>query len=149
MSFNPLDIRYQEFRKRMRGYDPEEVRAYLGQVADFVAALEEQISACKKRIEELESALAEAREGEAELKRAVVAAERIAREVRAQAEREAELIRAEAEAAKERTLREAMEHLKRVQRDLERLKRERELFREQFRGLLEGYLASLDRSEKT
>ncbi len=145
MGFNPLDIRYQEFRRKVRGYDVEEVRAYLGEVADYVTSLEEELAACKKRVGELEEELSQAREGEAELKRAVVAAERIAREVRAQAEREAELIRAEAEAAKERALREAMEHLKRVQRDLERLRNERELFKEQFRGMLEGYLASLDR----
>ena len=145
MSFNPLDIRYQEFRRKVRGYDVAEVRAYLEQVADYVASLEEQLSACKERMEELEAALSKAREEEAELKRAVVAAERIARELRAQAEQEAKLIRAEAEAAKERTLREAMEHLKAVQREIERLKRERELFKEQFRGLLEGYLRSLEK----
>ncbi len=149
MSFNPLDIRYQEFKKKLRGYDPEEVRAYLGQVADYVSGLEEQLAEARRRIQELEVELDQAREGEAELKRAVVAAERIAREVRAQAEREAELIRAEAEAAKERTLREAMDHLRKIQRDLERLKRERELFKEQFRGLLEGYLASLEKPEKS
>lgn len=145
MGFNPLDIRYQEFRRKVRGYDVAEVRAYLEQVADYVASMEEQLSACKERVEELEAALSKAREEEAELKRAVVAAERIARELRAQAEQEAKLIRAEAEAAKERTLREAMEHLKAVQREIERLKRERELFKEQFRGLLEGYLRSLEK----
>ena len=38
MNITPIDIRKQEFRRTMRGYDPEEVRAYLDAVA---AQLEE------------------------------------------------------------------------------------------------------------
>ncbi len=145
MGLNPLDIRYQEFKRKLRGYDPDEVRDYLGHLADFVTELQEALEASRKRITELEAELDRAREGESELKRAVVAAERIAREVKAQAEREAELILSEAKAAKEKALREAMDQLKQLQREMERLRREKSLFVEQFRGLLESYLASLDK----
>jgi cell division initiation protein len=88
------------------------------------------------------------KEAEGELKRAVVAAERIARELKAQAEREAELIRKEAMAAKEQVLREAAEELRRLREETERARQEKALFLSQFRALLQGYLDSLGRLEE-
>jgi len=144
MEFNALDVRYQEFKKGLRGYVVEEVRAYLGQLADYVNELQEQNAALEKRIVELEEELQRHRQNEEELKRAVVAAERIARDVREQANREAEIIVKEAQSLKEQTLREAVDHVKRMQRDIEMLRQQRDLFREQFRAMLEGYLKSLE-----
>ena len=147
MEFNALDVRYQEFNKGLRGYAVEEVRAYLGQLADYVDELQEQNEALEKRIAELEEELQRHRQSEEELKRAVVAAERIARDVRDQANREAELIIKEAQSLKEQTLREAVDHVKRMQRDIEMLRQQRDLFREQFRAMLEGYLKSLENND--
>ena len=144
MDFNSLDIRYQEFKKGIRGYVVEEVRAYLGQLAYYVAELQEKNQELEQRIIELEEEVARHRQSEEELKRAVVAAERIARDVREQASREAELIIKEAQGLKEQTLREAVDHVKRMQRDIETLRQQRDLFREQFKALLEGYLNSLE-----
>ena len=146
MEFNSLDIRYQEFKRGLRGYAVEEVRAYLAQLADYVAELVEAKQQLEQQLAELEESLQQHRKNEEELKRAVVAAERIARDVKQQAQREAELILKEAQGLKEQTLREVVEHVKRVQRDLDVLRRERDLFKEQFRALLEGYLKSLDNS---
>jgi len=73
----------------------------------------------------------------------VVAAERIARELKAQAEREAELIKKEALAAKDQVLREAAEELKRLKGEVERIRQEKALFAAQFKALLQGYLDSL------
>lgn len=145
MEFSPLDIRYQEFKRSMRGYAPAEVRDYLARLAEHTDGVGQSFEAIRTRVAELEAEVARFRASDEELKRAVVAAERISREMRSQAEREAEIIRAEAEAAKERTLREALEHLGEVQRELEALKREREVFIGQFRGMLDGYRAALDK----
>ena len=96
----------------------------------------------------MEEENARLKEAEGELKRAVVAAERIARELKAQAEREAELIRNEALAAKEQVLREAAEELRRLREETERARQEKALFLSQFRALLQGYLDSLERFEE-
>jgi len=144
----PLDIRYQEFRQALRGYSVVEVREYLGQVADVQSALIEENERLRKQIRDLEAELARCREGEAELKRAVVAAERIAREIKTQAEREAELIRRETETERQAALQELVEQMKRVKSDIEQVRNERDLFVSQFRALLESYLASLDRFKR-
>jgi len=144
----PLDIRYQEFRQALRGYSVVEVREYLGRVADVQSALIEENERLRKQIRDLEAELARCREGEAELKRAVVAAERIAREIKTQAEREAELIRRETETERQAALQELVEQMKRVKSDIEQVRNERDLFVSQFRALLESYLASLDRFKR-
>jgi len=144
----PLDIRYQEFRQGLRGYSVAEVREYLGRVADVQTALIEENERLRSYIRELEAELARSKEGEAELKRAVVAAERIAREIKAQAEREAELIKRETESERQAALQELVEQMKRIKTDVEQVRNERELFVGQFRALLEGYLISLDRFKR-
>ncbi|WP_051195701.1 DivIVA domain-containing protein [Meiothermus rufus] len=144
----PLDIRYQEFRQGLRGYVVAEVREYLARVADLQTGLIEENERLRSRIRELEAELAKSREGEAELKRAVVAAERIAREIKAQAEREAELIRRETEAERQAALQELVEQMKRIKSDIEQVRNERDLFISQFKALLEGYLSSLDRFKR-
>ncbi|MGQ9753699.1 MAG: DivIVA domain-containing protein [Thermaceae bacterium] len=145
MDLTPLDVRYQEFPRGLRGYRPKAVRAYLERVAEAMEALLAENQRLKDRLREMEEEAARLKEAEGELKRAVVAAERIGRELKAQAEREAELILKEAQAAKERVLREAVDELKRLRAEVERLRREREVFISQFRGLLEAYLESLRR----
>lgn len=142
-----MDVRYQEFKRGLRGYAVDEVRDYLSRLADHLNELSEQNEDLLKKVAQLEEELQSHRRNEEELKRAVVAAERIAREVKQQASREAELIIKEAQSVKEQTLREAVEHVKRVQRDLDSLRRERDLFKEQFRAMLESYLKSLGPDE--
>jgi cell division initiation protein len=144
----PLDIRYQEFRLGLRGYSVAEVREYLGRAADVQTALIEENERMRSYIRELEAELAKSREGEAELKRAVVAAERIAREIKSQAEREAELIKRETESERQAALQELVEQMKRIKTDIEQVRNDRELFVGQFRALLEGYMASLDRFKR-
>lgn len=148
MELTALDVRYQEFRKSLNGYSVAEVRDYLGRVSDVLASIVEENNALKSRIQTLENELSSSKEGEAELRRAVVAAERIAREIRSQAEQEADLIRREAEATKEASLQELVGEMKRIKSDIEQLRGERELFVTQFRAMLDGYLGSLDRYKR-
>ncbi|MGC8968401.1 MAG: DivIVA domain-containing protein, partial [Thermus sp.] len=91
MDLTPLDVRYQEFPTGLRGYRKEAVRAYLARVAEVMEGLIGENEALKERLKALEEEVARLKETEGELKRAVVAAERIARELKAQAEKEAEL----------------------------------------------------------
>ncbi|WP_117236689.1 DivIVA domain-containing protein [Thermus sediminis] len=148
MDLTPLDVRYQEFPTGFRGYHKKAVRAYLAQVAETMEGLIRENEALKGQLRALEEENARLKEAEGELKRAVVAAERIARDLKAQAEREAELIRKEALAAKEQVLREAVEELRRLRGETERARREKALFLGQFRALLQGYLDSLERLEE-
>lgn len=144
----PLDIRYQEFRQGLRGYAVPEVRDYLSRVGDRLAAAIEESERLKSQIRDLENELARSREGEADLKRAVVAAERIAREIKAQAEREAEIVKKETETERQAALHELVDQMKRMKTDIEQVRQERDMYISQFRAMLESYMTSLDRFKK-
>jgi DivIVA domain-containing protein len=48
LRLTPLDIKKQEFKRSMRGYDPEEVNAFLEMVAEEFEALHRE----KNRLED-------------------------------------------------------------------------------------------------
>ena len=144
MKLSPLDIQHQEFTAAINGYNKRQVRDFLARAADSLESLireqqqlREELAKRDKRIEELSVA-------EAELKRAVIAAERIGNEMKQNAKREAELIVQEAEAVKTKIIRDAESRLKQTGAEIARLERQSQLFREQFRGLLKAYERSLD-----
>ena len=144
MRLSPLDIQHMEFARSVSGYQRQQVREFLERVADEreeilrdMQAMRDELGKKDKRIEELQTT-------EMELKRTVIAAERIANELKENAKREADLIVQEAEQRKREILRETEERLARSRADLARLDREQKLFREQFRGTLEAFSRSLD-----
>lgn len=149
MKLSPLDIQHMEFSRTMSGYHKQQVREFLERIADEreellrdMQSLRDDMAKKDKRIEELQST-------EMELKRTVIAAERIANELKENARREAELMIQEAEQRKREVLRETEERLARGRASLERLDREQRLFREQFRGMLEAFSRSLDNLPST
>jgi cell division initiation protein len=128
-----LDIQHMEFERGVSGYRRAQVRAFLERVAaereellKELQALRDEQAEQQRRIEALESA-------EADLRQAVIAAERIGNQMKDNARREAALIVEGAEA--DRAAAEA---------DLARLHTLRDDFREQLRGMLRAYLQSLD-----
>jgi cell division initiation protein len=144
MKLSPLDIEHQEFDAAISGFSKKQVREFLSRVADAYEQslrenqqLREELTKRDLRIEDLQGS-------EVELKRAVIAAERIANEIRSNAKREAELIIEEAEQTKNKILREADTRLKQSSAELARIEREQRLFREQFRGMLKAYERSLE-----
>ena len=144
MKLSPLDIQHQEFDSAMNGYKKQQVRDFLERVADSFEellrdnqSLESELEAQGERLEELQV-------GELELRRTVVSAERIGNQMKEQAEREAKLTLQKAEADRDDILRDAEGQLREVKAELGRTKREHNLFREQFRGMLRAYERSLD-----
>src|SRR5690606_19132229 len=99
--------------------------------------MQNELDAARTRVSELQTA-------EAELQRAVIAAERIGNEIKENAKREASMILTEAERVRDSRLSSPDSLVDRSRADLDRMGRERSLFREQFKGLLNAYLRSLE-----
>jgi cell division initiation protein len=147
VKLSPLDIEHMEFSGSLGGYGKRQVREFLERVSQqFEETLRENQSLrdeLKKRDERIE----ELQVGEVELKRAVIAAERIANEIKENARQEASLIVREAEGQRTAMLRDAETRLRSARAELSRLEREQQLFREQFRGFLQAFERSLDNPE--
>ena len=107
MKFTPLDVRHQEFPTRLGSYDRTSVRAFLNELSDDMETLLQQHQALRDQLTGLERQLEEQRQNEDEIRRAVVAAERISHELRENAVREAELMIAQATLQRDATLRDA------------------------------------------
>jgi len=133
-----------EFPRGAGGYQRHHVRDFLERVAAEVADLLREMQDLQGELDAARQQVAELQAKEAELQRAVIAAERIANEIKENAKREAKLILDEAERVRERRLAALDDEVARTRADLDRLQREQSLFREQFRALLQAYSRSLE-----
>ena len=142
-NLTPLDIRKQEFRKTLRGYDTLGVEDFRARVAD---ALERSLRE-KQVLEERVAAMAEQlrvfREREKAMNEALVAAQQLRQDTRNAAEREAQVIVREAEAEAKRLLDEAKNAESAVQIRMAETERQFQGYIGGFRALLERQLAEL------
>lgn len=98
MNYSPLDLTHQTFRRRLLGYDQAAVHTFLNEVGAQLEALLREAQAQRDTAARLERELGEKRAAEEELRRTLVAAERIAHEMRDNAVRQSELLVAQAQA---------------------------------------------------
>lgn len=141
---SPIDIQHAEFARRTLGYDRREVRAFLERLSLEVEEALRDAQALRRRLADAEQEVARLRSAEAELQGAVLAAERIAGDLKETAKREAQVILDDAERQRRARLADVDGGLLRSRSELEALEQQRRLFKEQFRALLRAYLTALE-----
>ena len=134
----PLDVRRQEFRRSLRGYEPLGVEDFRMRVADELERVSREKSVLEERVAALTEHLRVFRERETAMNEALVAAQQLREETRASAEREAQVIVREAEAEGRRQLDAASRAEGRAQEKMVEIQR-------QFAGYLAGFRALLER----
>jgi DivIVA domain-containing protein len=139
----PLDIRKQEFRKTLRGFEPVGVEEFRTRVADELERILRERAVLEERLVALSEQLAVFRERERAMNDALVAAQQLRDETRAAATREAQLIVREAQGEARRIVDEARTAEVGVRRQLAEAERQFEAYLGDFRGLLERQLAEL------
>lgn len=149
IDLTPLDVRKKkgDFRRTVRGYDPELVDDFLDMVAERLEELVKQNVALTERAEHLQEQVASYREREKALNDALVTAQQLRSEAQAQADREAEMVRREAERQAERIVEEGERSLRDLSRELETLQARKRQFVRAFRTLLDRYLSDLELEE--
>ena len=96
-TLTPLDIRKQEFRKTLRGYDTAGVEDFRMRVADALERAIRERQVLEERLSALTEQLRVFREREKAMNEALVAAQQLRQDTRASAEREGQAIVREAE----------------------------------------------------
>ena len=140
MRLTPLDIRKQEFRKTMRGYDTVEVDTFMEVVtADIEDALKQQKES-RDRVVELETQLKDYRQIEKTLQQTLMQAQETTGRTYESARREAELIVKEAESKAARIVELANSELARLKNEMIRLAAKRESLIGRLRVLLSSEL---------
>lgn len=153
IDLTPLDVRNKrgDFKKLMRGYDPQEVDVFLEIVAERLEALTRESLALKERTSVLQAQVNSQNDREQAVQAALVTAQELRADIRAQAQREAETIvreaetearrlGAEAEADARTKLRGAERQLDKLEDAVEQMDRRRARFLKEFRQLLQREL---------
>jgi cell division initiation protein len=147
MALTPLDIHNKEFSRGMRGYDQDEVNEFLDQVMkDFELVIREK-KELKREIELLEDKLTHFSNIEETLNKSILVAQQTADEVKGNATKESKLIVREAEKNADRIINEALEKARRIEIEVEELKKQGKVFRTRLKMLIEAQLELVEAND--
>jgi cell division initiation protein len=139
----PVDIRNQQFKKVVRGADPEEVRIFLGIVADEMEKLINDEREIEQKVAGIEAQVDEYRKVEMALRDTLLTAERVSSEARENSRKEAELLLRDAELKAERILDDASRRAGELRREIVDLKNQKDIYIARLRSLVETQLKML------
>ena len=157
IDLTPLDVRNKrgDFKKLMRGYDPQEVDVFLEIAAERLEELVRDNIVLRERSESLERQVGAQTGREQAVQEALVTAQELRADIHSQAQREADHLVKESETEARRLAAEAEANVRNLIRDAERrlelgrdaleeMERHRTRFLKAFRQLLERELDLVD-----
>lgn len=146
IELTPLDVRKKrgDFRRAMRGFDPQEVDSFLELVAERMESLVKENMTLKERAARLQDQVREQMDREKAVQDALVTAQELRKDISGQAQREAELIKREAETEVERRLMEAEGRVEDLRHALNQVERRRRRFLKNYRQLLEREMEEVE-----
>jgi cell division initiation protein len=140
MRISALDIRQQQFTVRMfRGLDPQEVEAFLEDVAEDYESVVKENALLKEQLAALEERSRNITEHERTLQETLVTTHRLTEEMKQTAKREADMIVRDAELRGEKVNEALRGEEMRIKHDLVSLKRVRRQLVEELRTTLARY----------
>jgi cell division initiation protein len=125
MNVSPLDLRQQRFRTALRGFDRVEVTSFLQAVADDYEQALRETDKLRQEVMRLEVIITEHRAHEQSLKSTLMAAQKLADDIKAHAEDEGSRIIREAQSRSDLLLEKTQARLEDVQREIDGLKLKR------------------------
>ncbi|HZK51089.1 MAG TPA: DivIVA domain-containing protein [Actinomycetota bacterium] len=143
MELVPREIHDKQFHDEWRGYNREEVDDFLDRVADSLDQSQRSNQSLSERVRQLESQLAQAREGEQMLKKTLVTAQHHAEEAVAAARSKADKMVAEAGERGRAMLDEARSKASSIESEARRRAQETERVSEQRQRELESSIEKL------
>jgi cell division initiation protein len=147
MRMTPLDVQSHQFASRFRGYDPDEVEAFLRIVSEDYEGLVRETEGQSNRIRRLESRVEELSAQEQLLKETLVSAHSMTQEMGRTAERAAEVRLAEVEVRAEKILDASHRRAARLAQDIREMRALRSRLAESLRSVAETHIAILETLE--
>ena len=148
----------EKFNRVLRGYDPNEVNAFLDhvivQVEKMVTEIkekDEEIVSLKAQIveqEQLKNKIANYERVEQTLNRAIFMAEKTSEQMKLSAHKEAEVILEDAKKNASRIVNEALLHAERTEMEANMLRRNINIFKRRIKSIIEEQLQAVEEIEK-
>jgi cell division initiation protein len=124
-NLTPLEIQKQTFSRNLKGYNPDEVRAYLHLVAEEIERLLRENDRLGRDVSMLREDIDDHTNRERILKDTLLSAQKVAEDLTANARKEAELIVKDAELLAERLVSQAQQRVADLERSIGDLRMER------------------------
>lgn len=144
MRITPLDIQQKQFPMKFRGFDVEEVYAFLEVVREEMEDILRENASLKEAVQRAESQIKDFKGMESTLRETLMTAQNMVEDYKTNARKEAELLVREAEIRTETMLRDAQEKVIKIHEDIVDLKGIRRHFKEELKRLIEGHLKMLE-----
>jgi cell division initiation protein len=144
MRITPLDIRKHSFPRRMRGYDPDEVDAFLRMVAEDFEGLLREAERLRKHVVKLETRVGDLSANESVLQETLTTAQRLGEDLKRTAAREAEVQVSEAEIKAEKILGAAHRRAAKLTEDIREMKLLKTRLAAAVRATIETHLGLLE-----
>ncbi|HLI80786.1 MAG TPA: DivIVA domain-containing protein [Candidatus Binataceae bacterium] len=136
-NLTPLEIQKQNFARKLKGFDKDEVRAYLQLVAEEIERLVRDVDRLSRENAMLREDLDDHNQRERILKDTLLSAQKVSEDVKSNARKEAELIVKDAELLSERLVSQAMSRVADLERTIQDLKVERRSARNKLQATLD------------
>lgn len=124
-NLTPLEIQKQTFSRALKGYSPDDVRAYLHLVAEEIERLLRENDRLGRDVSALREDIEDHTNRERILKDTLLSAQKVAEDLIANARKEAELVVKDAELLGERVVGQALQRVSDLERAIADLKMER------------------------
>lgn len=144
MRITPLDIQQKSFHRVLRGYDRQEVEAFLSLLAAEFEELVKETMALREQVGRKDEDIAEFRSREKSLQETLITAQKASEEIRHASRKEAEIAISQAELQAEKIVQAAHSRFLRIVDDITELKRQRAQFEVNVRALVEAHLKLLE-----
>jgi cell division initiation protein len=138
MKVSPITIKKQEFNKSLRGYDPEEVRAFLDKLADDLNNLQTENDSLKVELENANVQLAEFRRIEKNLQDTLLKAQESSSKAIDSVKKQTNLMVKEAEIKANQILEKARENTNEVRDAVIKLREERDLLISKLKAMIDS-----------
>jgi len=140
----PIEIRNQEFKKAMRGFDPVEVETFLDLVAGEYEVLLNDNERLRKETATLETDLKHFREAEKTLKQTLYNVQKTSQLSKENSAKEANLIKKEAQLAAIQLVERARSEVHKMQEEVRALKRQKNSLISRLKHVLSSQIELLD-----
>jgi DivIVA domain-containing protein len=150
IDLTPLDVRKKkgDFSRALRGYEVGVVDGFLDLIADRLEELVRENGSAKERLALLTETLDSYREREQAMNEALVSAQQLREELRAQSTRDAELALRDAASEARQIIAEAERQAATVHDSVRRAHDQRSRFLKSFRALIERQLSDIELEEE-
>jgi cell division initiation protein len=144
MRITPLDIQQKQFPMKFRGFDVEEVYAFLEVVREEMEELLRENATLKENVQRAANHIKEYKDMETTLRETLMTAQQMVEDYKTNARKEAELLIKEAEIKADELIKNAQEKVIKIHEDIVDLKGIRRHFKEELKRLIENHTRMLD-----